>query len=403
MTEPADGSTPASTVAAPLASASDGQPHNAVFVDPPPYLNDALADAERLLHYAAESGIAVDEATRDHVIEGRTAASNGWTEQSAANLISALTTLAALVKPVTAESLKACCDDTVPTVRSYLKVALWLAVFIVPFSVASFLASAISTTIRTDIATANDFAVKLQTQLGYPQDSPAPGGPTSPCAPFPPAAHADTPSGVNSNDVVAELQQYATTIRAIDARARQLKMLVPNSDPDPCHSIRKDPVKLHQVFELPAGLPNLARAAQDRTILYQDIRYFAQNLLDEESFFYGCITTCILPVLYALLGTCAYLLRTFEQQITSRTFVYSEVNSARFLIAGIGGAVVGLFNNFTINAGASIPPLALAFLVGYAVDVFFAFLEGLLQMFTRTAPAAAPQSAAPPHPKPTAE
>ena len=57
--------------------------------------------------------------------------------------------------------------------------------------------------------------------------------------------------------------------------------------------------------------------------------------------------------------------------------------SARFLIAGIGGAVVGLFNNFTITQQPSIPPLAIAFLVGYAVDVFFAFLEGLLQAFTK--------------------
>jgi hypothetical protein len=77
-----------------------------------------------------------------------------------------------------------------------------------------------------------------------------------------------------------------------------------------------------------------------------------------------------------------------------RTFTPSVANSARFLIAAIGGAVVGLFNNFNITEGASIPPLAIAFLVGYAVDVFFAFLEGFLQTFTKntansTAPAAA--------------
>jgi len=81
--------------------------------------------------------------------------------------------------------------------------------------------------------------------------------------------------------------------------------------------------------------------------------------------------------------------------MSSRTFVPSHSDSARFLIAAIGGAVVGLFNNFTINQGASIPPLAIAFLVGYAVDVFFSFLEGLIQAFTRskgnsTVPAAAP-------------
>lgn len=70
----------------------------------------------------------------------------------------------------------------------------------------------------------------------------------------------------------------------------------------------------------------------------------------------------------------------------------SETNLARFLIAGIGGAVVGLFNNLNITQGASIPPLALAFLVGYAVDVFFAFLEKsaseLYEERFRTIPAA---------------
>ena len=40
--------------------------------------------------------------------------------------------------------------------------------------------------------------------------------------------------------------------------------------------------------------------------------------------------------------------------------------------------------------GASIPPLAIAFLVGYAVDVFFAFLEGLLQTFTKDSPGSPP-------------
>jgi hypothetical protein len=57
--------------------------------------------------------------------------------------------------------------------------------------------------------------------------------------------------------------------------------------------------------------------------------------------------------------------------------------SARLLVALIGGAVVGLFGNFNITQGASISPLAVAFLVGYAVDVFFTFLEGLLQTFTK--------------------
>jgi hypothetical protein len=76
-------------------------------------------------------------------------------------------------------------------------------------------------------------------------------------------------------------------------------------------------------------------------------------------------------------------LRSFEEQIKLRTFTPSDAHIARCVIAAIGGAVVGLFNNFNISQDASIPPLAIAFMVGYAVDVFFSFLEGLLQTFTR--------------------
>jgi hypothetical protein len=142
----------------------------------------------------------------------------------------------------------------------------------------------------------------------------------------------------------------------------------------------------------------MPQALETLTDTYQDVRSFAQNVLDLASVCYGAITICILPVLYALLGTCAYLLRCFEEELRTMTFKSSSrANLARFLIAGIGGAVVGLFGNFTITQGASISPLAIAFLVGYAVDVFFSFLDGLVQSFTKRkssagSPATATQS-----------
>jgi hypothetical protein len=113
---------------------------------------------------------------------------------------------------------------------------------------------------------------------------------------------------------------------------------------------------MRKKFELPSDLTNFAESAIQRTAVYLDVRYFAQSLVDNASVFYGAITTCVLPVLYALLGTCAYLLRTFEQQMSARTFTPSVANSARFLIAAIGGAVVGLFNNFNIIGGSLAAP-----------------------------------------------
>ena len=102
------------------------------------------------------------------------------------------------------------------------------------------------------------------------------------------------------------------------------------------------------------------------------------------SVFYGAAAACILPVLYALLGTCAFLLRCFSQQMSSRTFVPSRSDSPRFLIAAIGGAVVGFFHRFALGQDTSISPFAIAFLVGYAVDIFFSFLDGLVQAFTKS-------------------
>lgn len=363
----------------PDSSGTDTSKPASTFSERPAYFDEALNDAERLLKYAAEIGIPVDADIRDQILEARAANRTGWSQEIAANLLTALTKLAASLKPVTAESLKACSADTGHTVHTYWMVSVCLAIIIVPFSLASFLSTAISTSIRTDITTANELAVKLRAQLGPPPpQGTAAANANIAATPAPPL-----PPGLNEADVITELQLYASTIRDIDARARQLDVLVFNAQWDPFASIRKDYKQIREKFELPQGLTDYATAADDRTMVYQEVRYFAQSVLDDVSFFYGAMTTCLLPVLYALLGTCAYLLRHFEQQMAARTFIPSRANSARFLIAAIGGAVVGLFNNFTITQGASIPPLAFAFLVGYAVDVFFSFLEGLLQTFTK--------------------
>jgi hypothetical protein len=84
-----------------------------------------------------------------------------------------------------------------------------------------------------------------------------------------------------------------------------------------------------------------------------------------------------------LLGACASLLRTFADQTRNRTYLSSFANPARLLIAAIGGVVVGLFNNLNIGQAASLSPFGIAFLVGYASDAFFSFLDGLLQSFAK--------------------
>ena len=67
-------------------------------------LNEKLQDAERLLLYAADAGIVIRPNIRDAVLKAKITSAGKWTEQTAANLLSALTTLAAQLKPVTADT-----------------------------------------------------------------------------------------------------------------------------------------------------------------------------------------------------------------------------------------------------------------------------------------------------------
>lgn len=347
----------------------------------PGYAEEALDDAERLLKYAAEMGVDVEPGVRDSILRARTSGPTPWNEKAVADLLFALTHLAGQLKPVSAASLKASDKSTRPTFRGYIIASMALAVSVVLFSTASFVATAMSKAISADIASANELAARIRVQLG----APPPGSLATNLVDS--ASSKDfsrPPPGINALDLVTELQQYAATIREIDARARQLNQFVIPHETDPFSDLRNKQEKIHQKFQLPVGLDNLWAAADSRTDVYQRVRSFAQSVLDNAAFSYGAFAACVLPVLYALLGACAYLLRNFEQQILTRTFLPSPADSARFVIAGIGGAVIGLFN-FNLTQGASISPLAMAFLVGYAVDVFYSFLEGLLNSFAKKA------------------
>jgi hypothetical protein len=382
--------------------------------DPTPNFDGAVNDAMCLLIYAAEVGKKVDETTRTSVLRAKGATSLGADDTVKSNLLAALTTLAADIHPVTAESLRASCDSqTKPTIKRLRSWTWVLAVLIILFSAIAFVSSSLSSTIRSDITGANALVVKLRAELGTER---APKGGTK---------DKRLPAGLNEGDVITDLQQYASTIRAIDARARQLNWFVFKADWDPFTQYRwqsnpsigvededkftqrqqkllwvpqhaplspEQKLLLNQIhqewlskkFQLTVGLPNMPEDLDRLTDTYLEVRSFAQDILNRVSVFYGAFTTCLLPVLYALLGTCAYLLRSFEEDVRHKTFTpSSRATSAHFLVAVIGGTVVGLFGNFNITDGASISPLAIAFLVGYAVDVFFSFLEGLLQAFTK--------------------
>jgi hypothetical protein len=366
----------------------------------PNYLEQVLVDAESLLQFAAESGVPVTDVIRNDVLHARNAFKTGLNEPMAAKLLAAMTSLSYQLADVTPQSLQVCNTIDLKRRHPYRNTAIALAIVIVLVSTVSFVTSSIANSIREDINTANAMTVKLNSELiRKPVVPPASNG-TSKTAAEDPATPTIFPEGLNPADVAKDLQQYAASIRNIDARARQLSFYVHPyryiHDPgsmDFYNSIRNDPQKLKEAFELPVPLLNYKAAAEQCTRTYQRVRFLAQNLADDVSLYYGAVSSCILPTLYALLGAFAYVLRKFERDVLARTYVPSAADSPRFVVAAIGGAVVGLFSNLADGQAMKVSPLAFAFLVGYAVDVFYVFLERLIQSFTKaTSPSSATQT-----------
>jgi hypothetical protein len=321
-----------------------------------------LSDAQLLLDYAVKAGIEVDANLTTKLFDAIAVGNSVWNGSEAAAIADAIAKLAAKLKPVTAETIRACQTDVHKTIRHYQIFAIALAILILPLSFFSFIAASISNQITADVDAANASLLVVHTQIDSVQS---------------PSDQSQAPSSA----VLVPLQEFGIQMRSALHNSILLSHFSLFSETPPCQGPKQrdcelDPTQLKSL--------QLIRGEVDtKTLLYQDIRNYANYVTQNESLTWGAIGNIFLPLLYALLGACAAALRLFTQQISARTFAPTYATNARFYIAGIGGGVIGLFNNI-FGQNLSVSPLALAFLVGYAADVFFSFLDATTQNVGKT-------------------
>lgn len=254
--------------------------------------------------------------------------------------------LAALMQPVTVDSLSPECLEAAHKERiSYFRKVTWLLAFILPFSLLSFGVSWLS----KDITDMLEAECRLEAAL-Y-------------CSSAPAAARTGTPA--------ATLIDPAALNRAnvlLFYRIEWLNILT-------FYSVDKERISYLYGHE----------ATQD----FQNIYVVAQDLLKRNRLIYGAISGYILPIMYAMLGAVAYGIRNLSEQTIAKTVLPSSFLRARmrFRLAVLAGVIIGLFQDF---GSASLSPLAVAFLVGYAVEIFFSFLDSTVQTLRRSAPEAVP-------------
>jgi hypothetical protein len=246
--------------------------------------------------------------------------------------------------------------------------------------------------ILEDVATENALAVKLRAALTPSDSSPAPNKvyADDPCRYLTTEPVSNSEPVLRTATGIEELQQFAAVIRELHSRAIKLNNMI--SVPFAA-TLECDPFLGTQVRGCPAGpkpedaeaqlqlnpaIMNYTAEVLCKIRAFQRVRTFANNVQADYAAAVGAVTSYAFPILYALLGAYAFRLRLFGETVRKRTFHPSYADSARMITAIIAGAISGLFNP---AQGMSLSPLAVAFLVGYGVELFFKLLDTLTNAF----------------------
>jgi hypothetical protein len=338
----------------------------------------AAEDAEALLRFAAQSGIEISAETIAIIVRVR-ARKGPMTPEVVAAFYAAYARLAAKLSPVTIETLRVPEKCTRRILRRNGLLSVALATVVMACSITTFLTTSMSTDIETGIAHANELSVKLHDQVGPPR-VPADAGeiclpPRSPPDPAIPSRDATV--------LTAELQDFASTIRALLTAATNLEKLNLRHETSPLDMPLADSpwvTRPRDMLQLHPELIDPRAEAFCKIYAYEEVRSFAKNVRADTLAIYGALAAYLLPMLYAVLGASAFAMRDFSDRVKRRTLHPSSWgNTARTIAAMTAGAIISLFGS--LGQGLSLSPLALAFLVGYGVEAFFAFLDSLLATF----------------------
>src|SRR5690242_13070622 len=162
-----------------------------------------LTKAELLLTYAADNGIEVGEPERRAIYNFRLTDKKDQSADTLDALVLAYIKLSKAVTPRTAESITETSLARNRGVQKYRKIAVILALFVIPFSVLSFVSSAISTKIGQEIDDGNSLILQLREALG--------------------PNFAENKEKLNSSDTIMKTQQLSTTMRAIHETGSEIR------------------------------------------------------------------------------------------------------------------------------------------------------------------------------------
>lgn len=370
----------------------------------------SLDDAEQLLSHAAHSGrfplepVGAKEGVKgwviDAILNARAAVDGGKPipKETAAAFWAAFADLSRITSPVTAASLELSNKSPIKLLKTFVVV---LSSFVIAFSIFISVKESIAKQVSQLITEQNEAALKLWSQVQYVRNQAA--------APALPAADdgataterrayaaaalrsSETAARVTPDELFAAVVEFSRKNNWLRETATQLNnyfnfgvlvdiapVVFNETHPDKLTRINVRPEIIHSTSDV-------INEAFHQVLVYQHIRNFAQAV-QQKTIISTAVVSNFLPAIYALLGAALYGFRHYAKLVEQKAYTKSSANSARYFIALIAGTVVGLFGTLFLQ-NSPLPPLAIAFLVGYAVEAFFSRLDGFIERFRGNEPA----------------
>ena len=277
--------------------------------------------------------------------------------------------LARLVRPVTAESLAA--SSKYSLVRMQCKAGALVAAVIVA-SILLFISNTTLNETSELIARQNTAALKLWSDAqtlhtDQTEEKALSSDPSS-------------PNAMNNARVFEELIEFSRGSATLLQSAGRLQRFTPWLNPAPG---TLTVALLNVQPDLVTNGSKIEEQVVSQIKLYQNIRNYALDLSKIVTLFYSSFSTYVLPTVYALLGAFLYGFRYISAAVERKEYLPTVASGARYSIASIGGLVVGLFGSSWPQT-ATLTPLTIAFLIGYAVDAFFARLDQVIEKLKGT-------------------
>jgi hypothetical protein len=257
-----------------------------------------------------------------------------------------------------------------PDIRALRRMEVGVCVFsfcLVVLSILLFLMDATCKRVSTLIAEQNAAAIKLGINLDYYEFLP------NKLPQLPPGLLDDTIEFSRRNAIIIETA-YRLSIPTLVSSPSVLdlinKLKTSDGSGQKFDRISIDPTK-HSPEQIVAQ-------AQYQLQLFQAIRDDAQDLSGLWRGLIAGISVYLLPVVYAVLGAFLYEFRAWCTDPHKRKHQIPPDRISRFLMAGIAGIVISAFSDL-FPKEIQLPPLALAFVVGYSIDIFTSRLDALIR------------------------